>query len=162
MVILLWMSGRINGWNKEVCKNMSMTYLMMIIMSMGFIAIIILLDDWSTRTLLLSRKKLVENSKLLRKTIEKDKREGVERYELNPIGRFFLRRYGTRKGITFFNFLMVFPLLLFFFLGMVYNFVHPISVLFVFFFYFGAIVSQVRRACFIKKEIYKMEVELCL
>lgn len=117
-----------------------------------------LLDQWSTKTLFAVNWLYLHNKELRENEVKNDIKEGIEKYELNPVVRWFIKKFGVMKGLKLSKYFLSFPILAFLLLYAL--FIYPgdqatyISYLLVF--YIGAIYTQILRAKARKERLEKL------
>ena len=121
----------------------------------GAILFVASLDDWSTVTLLSYQHLLINNKEVHDFYENKDKTEGITRYEMNRFARYFFKKYGLRTGKRIFNLIVRVPLLSLLII-LVFIGIFPFLSLWTFaYFYGGILFGQVLRALHAKRTLKK-------
>lgn len=116
------------------------------------------LDQWSTKILFAVNWLYLHNKELREREVERDLEEGIEKWELNPFPRLFIKKFGVMKGLKITTYFISLPI--FATLGLYALYVYPgdpatyISYLLVF--YIGAMYVQILRAKARKERIEKL------
>lgn len=131
-----------------------------ILIVLGFFLVIHGLDRWSTSILLQYQKSIMFNETFRNKIVEYYNKNDVIQDEMNPIPRFFFKKFGIKKGLLVMDFVLFFPLMIYFLVLMVYNLLHPLILFTAIYFIAGMLFSQVLRAFVTKKRIKKLGLKL--
>jgi len=124
----------------------------------GCLILIHILDGWSTKTLFATHWMYLHDKEYRERIVEDELKEDIGNRELNPLVRWFIKKFGVMKGLkitTYFVSLPVFTIL-----GSYAWFVYPgdpaIYISYVLIFYVGAIYTQLLRASVTKKKLERM------
>jgi len=124
------------------------------------IYIVASLDSWSTQTLLLYNYALYHDEKFRSKVQDIVEQEGFLKNELNPLARWFMKKFGVFRGMRYFSALIRVPI--FFWLLYISTLSEPMfyaAYLFVMF-YAGILIGQIVRALAISKRIKKIDYDI--
>jgi hypothetical protein len=127
----------------------------LIIFVAGCVWTVALLDDWSTTILLAYKHMLINKEDVKKYYEEKDRKEGVQRYEMNKLARFFFKKYGFMRGKRIMNIVIRYPLFILVCGLALFKMVPFTTFMFFAYFYAGMLMSQIMRASFASKSLKK-------
>jgi hypothetical protein len=128
-----------------------MLFLGFILFMFGLFMVFMTLDRWSTLTLLNFNQVMMKDEELRKKWYDYNTTIGNHANELNPLPRFFMQKYGTKKGLFIHALVYNIPFLGIIFLAVWFEIFPAIILYTMLSFYVGALYLQIFRAYTVSK-----------
>ena len=117
------------------------------------------LDRWSTKIGFRYNDEMANNDEFRGKMIAKQKGDRFKT-ELNPIARVYMRKFGVEKGMTIFSLMWNLPWAIMLVLFIIFKWSHPMFVLPIVTFYFGALYMQIFKSFFVYRIMKKNGIDV--
>lgn len=129
---------------------MNIYYIGLIITALLSFITLHLLDKWSTFTLLKYTDRMVSDEEFRKKIYQTYKNEDVLKDEMNPLPRFFFRKFGIKKGMFFMDLFFFIPFTSYVAVGMFSGWIYPMIFMNVVWLFLGILLGQIIRAFHVK------------